>query len=267
MKRIVQQAAFRAQDILVRPLIHREVRRLRQIENECAKKIAQSVEETFSTKLTPEEAMHIESIERIRTSLLRSDERILMTDYGAGAKNGAENKTRIVGDVAVQSSKPFRWALLLFKLIRTLKPNTCLELGTCLGISGMYQAAALMLNGKGTLVTMEGAESYASIAKKNFSESGYKNAEVVVGRFRDTLDATLNRMPSIDYAFIDGHHDGNATIGYFNTLSPHLSKNAVVLFDDIHWSTGMTRAWTTLCNDQRTLLHSDLRQLGIIITQ
>ena len=33
----------------------------------------------------------------------------------------------------------------MFKLMRELKPNTVVELGTCIGISGMYCAAGLTM--------------------------------------------------------------------------------------------------------------------------
>lgn len=39
-------------------------------------------------------------------------------------------------------------ALALFKTIRKVNPRTCLELGTSLGISALYQSSALMLNAK-----------------------------------------------------------------------------------------------------------------------
>lgn len=263
--RIVHQLIFQAQDILVRPLVMREVRNLQQSQNAQARTIAQCVTDTFNTVLSDEELSLVESIERRRTSLILSNERIVMMDYGAESKNGAEQKTRIVGDVAVESSKPFRWALLLFKLIRAFKPKTCIELGTCLGVSGLYQAAALNLNGGGTLITLEGAKSYARIARKNFDKAGFGNTEIVVGRFQDTLEKTAQRIQPIDFAFIDGHHDGEATLRYFEMLYPFLSSRALILFDDIHWSSGMKRAWKKIDSDSRVALRADFRQIGIAL--
>jgi hypothetical protein len=59
--------------------------------------------------------------------------------------------TRTVGEVSKGASKPYFWSLLLFKLIRKFRPSICLELGTCLGISASFQAAALKLNGIGKI--------------------------------------------------------------------------------------------------------------------
>ena len=64
---------------------------------------------------------------------------------------------------------------------------------------------------------------------------------VITGRFQDVLDDTLADLREVDYVFIDGHHDEKATLDYFNRIYPFLSKNAIVLFDDISWSEGMKR--------------------------
>ena len=45
---------------------------------------------------------------------------------------------------------------------------------------------------------------------------------------------------------IDGHHDEQATIAYFEKFIPYLSKNSIIVFDDISWSDGMRRAWNTI---------------------
>ena len=69
-----------------------------------------------------------------------------------------------------KGSKHYFWSLLLFKLIREFKPLNSVELGTCLGISGAYQAAAQKLNKSGRLITLEGAKSLASLAEKNLQK-------------------------------------------------------------------------------------------------
>ena len=94
--------------------------------------------------------------------------------------------TKAIGD-ACKTSKSHFWSFLLFKLIREFKPSTCLELGTALGISACYQAAALKLNQAGNLTTLEGADSLALIAKQHFQALGLDNVRVVIGRFQDTF--------------------------------------------------------------------------------
>ena len=62
-----------------------------------------------------------------------------------------------------------------------------LEMGTCVGISAAYQAAALNDNGAGRLVTLEGYAELAAEAQELWSNLGLSNVEVIVGRFAQTL--------------------------------------------------------------------------------
>ena len=121
-------------------------------------------------------------------------------DYGAGLPEAGlgNHKTRegkviikTIGDVCRTASKTYMWSFLLLKLIREFRPLVCLELGTCLGISASYQAAALKLNESGRIVSLEGAEPLARLAEGYFLNLGLDNVDVVVGRFEHTLEKVL----------------------------------------------------------------------------
>jgi len=134
-----------------------------------------------------------------------------------------------------------------------------------LGISASFQAAALKLNAMGKIVTLEGADVLASLAERHFQTLGLDNANVVIGRFQDTLDEVLNAYKPVDYAFIDGHHDEKATLAYFEQIMPSLSQQTVLVFDDISWSEGMKRTWRTIMADERVKISIDLQQMGICV--
>jgi predicted O-methyltransferase YrrM len=211
----------------------------------------------------------------LRRGLAASPEELEIIDYGARSgksKLTAEEmyrgrvRHRTVRDVGAGASKTDRTPLLLFRLVRELKPRTCIELGTSLGLSACYQAAALKLNGEGRLVTLEGADSLASMAARNFASLGLDNVEVARGRFQDTLPGVLAANPAIDHVFIDGHHDETATIRYFELFLPRLAGTAVVVFDDIRWSKGMKRAWDAICGRPSVRVSVDLGSLGLIST-
>ncbi|MGH9497345.1 MAG: O-methyltransferase [Candidatus Sulfotelmatobacter sp.] len=202
-----------------------------------------------------------------------SSEELEITDYGAGS--GDSNLTdaemyqghvirRTIEQISTLTSRTERTALLLFRLVRELKPHTCIELGTSLGISASYQAAALKLNDTGKLITLEGADSVASVAARNFTDLGLDNVSVVRGRFQETLSEVLSQNSVVDYAFIDGHHDEMATVKYFNAFLPRLADTAVVVFDDIQWSEGMRRAWSVV--RERARVSVDLGSMGLIST-
>jgi cephalosporin hydroxylase len=239
-----------------------------------SKLLGDSIRETLQDDVAPDEKKWIKRIELLREELNHSTAEISIVSYGAGKPalsltNEEMDRGRVVtrttGEVSRTASKQYFWSLLLFKLIRKFRPSFCLELGTCLGISASFQAAALKLNGTGKIVTLEGSELLASLAKGHFQSLGLDNITVVTGRFRDTLSEVLNLDKSIDYAFIDGHHDEKATLAYFEQITPFLADGALLVFDDISWSGGMRRAWKTIISDERVKISVDLWQIGICI--
>jgi predicted O-methyltransferase YrrM len=124
-----------------------------------------------------------------------------------------------------------------------------LELGTCVGISGSYLATALKHNGQGGLWTIEGSPKIADIALETLSNLGLlRFATVIRGPFLETLSHVLSDH-KFDFVFIDGHHEGSATIDYFNQIKLRLRRGAIVLFDDIEWSADMSDAWRTIRSD------------------
>jgi predicted O-methyltransferase YrrM len=197
-------------------------------------------------------------------------------DFGAGgpadtlttsAQQTGRTVAEVVGDSCRNYSKPPQWAALLFHLVRQFQPGTCIELGTCLGISAAYEGAALALNGRGRLVTMEGCKAFAAIAAETVAGLGLSpQVSIVAGPFHHTLGRTLGELGRVDYAFIDGHHDEEATVRYFEQLLPSLGERAVLVFDDIQWSPGMRRAWATVCRHPRVAVAVDLRTVGVCLT-
>jgi len=254
----------------------KEIARLSCQSNAASKSLAKVFRETLHNRPAPEEKVWIEKIESLRSKLNSSTEQVTLMDYGAGSPEGEGSiadhkacegkvKTKMIGEVCRIASKPYLWSFLLLKLIREFRPLVCLELGTCLGISASYQAAALNLNQSGRIVSLEGAESLARLAEGHFQTLGLDNVDVVVGLFQDTLKSVLEENRPIDYAFVDGHHQEEATIAYFREILPFLSERAVVIFDDIAWSEGMKRAWIAIKAHEKVKICVDLASVGICI--
>lgn len=235
--------------------------------------VAAALKETWHGVLSAEERNIIDQIERLRHQLDRSQAPIMIIDYGAGdtheTRTAAEMEHGKQLEVTVgqmsQISKYEIWVLMLLKLIRQFKPSLGVELGTAVGISAAYQGSAMQLNGQGSLITLEGAPALADLSRQNLQSLGVTSVTVVTGRFHDTLPKVLGENPTIDYAFIDGHHDGDATLAYFEQFFPHLSDRAVLVFDDILYYESMRRAWDKLASDRRIHLAVDLQRMGICI--
>ena len=221
-------------------------------------RIGEALKETLQNDISSEEKIWIDELENVRTELISSTIELPFVDYGA-------LKNRTVGEVCLSDSKQYFWYLFLFKIVRKFNPLLCLELGTSLGISSSFIAAALCLNGNGKIITLEGEKSKASLAEKNFRKLNLKNVKVVVGYFQETLGSVLAKNNSIDYAFIDGHHEEKATIDYFEQILPYLSKTALLIFDDIAWSKGMRKAWEKIINDKRIKISVYLRNMGVCV--
>lgn len=206
-------------------------------------------------------------IEQLRAELLESDEPVEMPDFGAGSVHDAgagEVRTSTVGSICRGASKPPHAARLLYEILAQFKPATALELGAAVGISAAYESAALAGHG-GRLVTLEGAPALAAIARRTLDRLGADNVEIVEGKFSDTLPGVLDRVGPIGYAFIDGHHDEQATQEYFAAIRPHLATPAVVVLDDIGWSAGMTRAWQAVRRDPAVRVSVSLGTMGVCI--
>lgn len=225
----------------------------------------------LTRRATGPERERMAAIEALRGELKASGEIVERLDFGAGDHTPLSDATHhpgvtvrhAVGEFCTGSSVGPLWSRLLFHLVRELRPVRALELGTALGISAAYQGAALELNGDGRLVTVEGARPLAAIAERNLERLGLDRVEVVTGRFVDVLPAVLEDLRPLDYAYIDGHHDGRATLEYFELVMDAIDGPAVLVFDDIGISPGMRAAWAAIRRDRRVSAAVDLRKLAI----
>ena len=50
--------------------------------------------------------------------------------------------------------------------------------------------------------------------------------------------------------FIDGNHSEDATIRYFEESIKYSDQKTILIFDDIHWSSGMEKAWDYIRKSQ-----------------
>ncbi len=226
--------------------------------------IATVVDEMLKGSFSDEEVERIKRIEKMHRRLRLSGQKITVIDFGAeSARSEATAVVKTVGEIARRVSRSRLWNSLLFKIIRTFRPLMCVELGTALGISAAYQAAALEMNGTGKIVTLEGAEDLVPLAEANLKEVGLHAFTIVPGRFQDTLEGVLKKNAPIDFVFIDGHHEERATVRYVNQILPSLSDGAILIIDDILWSGGMARAWDTVRKGQNIKASVDLLNFGI----
>jgi len=169
--------------------------------------LGDALHESLNHTIYTEEQNWIKSIEQRRSNLLHSKEEIAQIDYGAGEsrsnrtkeemRNGVRSVT-LVANVCKFSKSPF-WATFLFKMIRKLEPTSCVELGSCVGVSASYLSAALKINGKGNLLSLEGSPEIAKIAQETLDKLDLHNGSVIVGPFHETLEGVLESAKPVDF--------------------------------------------------------------------
>jgi predicted O-methyltransferase YrrM len=273
IKRILKVALRLPVQMLRRYKARPAIAKLRLLEHPRLKAVGDALYESLTNTFSAEEREMIAQIEQRRSFLLNSNKTIAVIDYGAGHPSSKRTKeemekgiksTAFVADIC-RASKPAFWAVILFKLIRKIEPSSCVELGSCVGISASYQAAALTINRKGSLLTLEGSPEIAKIATETLDILNYRNASVITGPFHETLKGVLESSKPIDFFFNDGHHDHDAVIKYFNEALPNLSNEAVIVFDDISWSPGMKKVWNEIKDNERVTASIDLDKIGIAL--
>lgn len=251
----------------------REIDKLRAIGDEPSTLLADALAAALDDDLTTRERAWSDAIEALRKRTGASKRLIRIEDFGAVSPTANLTAEQMYQGRTIEktlgafshASKPYLWTGVLFQLVRKFRPESVIELGCCVGISGSYQAAAQKLNERGKLWTLDGATELAAVSREHFAELGLDNVTVVPGRFQDTLDGVIAAAAPVDYAFIDGHHDEHATIAYFEQLLPHLAPRALLVFDDIDWSEGMTRAWQQIVADPRVAISVETRTLGLCV--
>ena len=177
--------------------------------------IAKVIADSAFARVPPDERDWAERIEARRRELV-SRQGQTEPVYGAVPPHGAGPLAAIYEPVRVGlatwlMSLPEVWCVVLMRMVRELAPRSCLELGTGLGISGAYQAAALELNGRGALTTLEGRREWAATAEDGFSGLGLERVAVLTGPIEYTIDDAARRAGPFDYAFVDAEHTEDAT--------------------------------------------------------
>jgi predicted O-methyltransferase YrrM len=189
---------------------------------------------------------------------LKSNDNILnVLDLGAGSKN-TNNSKRSIKSIAKNAGISQKFGQLLSLLIQEFECETVIELGTSLGIGSSY----LALNKTAQVFTVEGCPNISGFTQDNLK--GYANLSFFVGEFSSQLNDVLKLSGKPDLVYIDGNHTYKGTIDYFNFFIKNANSNAILVFDDIHWSSGMEKAWTEIIQTNEVRLSLDLFRMGIV---
>lgn len=195
-------------------------------------------------------------LEDYRKQLLRDHQLLDIEDFGAGSKK-LKTRSRTTCQITKYSTSGRKFSML-YQYFCSLTPAfQVIELGTCMGISTRYLSQSI----KGTIYTFEGSIDLYRKAQEHFPPS---NIKFVLGDITDTLPAFLMDVESIDFALIDATHTYEGTLNYFKLILPYLHAGSILAIADIHWSSGMEKAWEEIKASPAIKLSLDYFECGIL---
>jgi predicted O-methyltransferase YrrM len=201
----------------------------------------------------------LERAHNFREIVRKSNLRLSTSKFGSGSKS--LGSTSDIKKLVDRSSVSKRVGAILFRLVKWNNPKTILEIGTSVGVSVAYLAAA---NPNTQIITLEGDEQRASFARKMLDEQGLKNVKLLPDDFSQTLPKALEALDTVDLVFVDGNHSLTPTIDYFNQILKKVNQHSVIVFDDIRWSQEMFSAWQHVANHSSVSVSIDMFSLGLV---
>ena len=215
----------------------------------------------FATQILPNRSTQVgREIEKLRKRIQKSSQKIEFEDFGAGANKTKGISTRPISEIAKKSARRRKQGELLFRICQYYQPQRCLEFGTNLGISALYQLAGL---GEAQFLSMEGSPALSKLAQNHIQNFGFQ-AQIFTGEFSDLLKSKINLAEyQPDYVFLDGNHQYQPTVDYVKQLLPIMPAGSILIMDDINWSKEMRKAWLEIIEMEEVTVSLDLFYMGI----
>lgn len=198
-----------------------------------------------------------ETLKSHRKALQSDSSMVEMKDFGQGSrvfKGNARKVSAVVKNAGMRKKRQ----KLLFRMAKYFKSETILELGTSLGLG----TVALSLSNEFSAInTVEGCPNTLSKAQEYFEKFNLHNIQIHQELFSEFLENTSTQF---DLIFIDGDHNGERTLGYFNSLLNKVHNDSLIIFDDIYWSKDMTVAWQKIIANENVTVSIDTFQWGLV---
>lgn len=156
-------------------------------------------------------------------------------------------------------------AMLLYALVRALRPDLVLETGVGAGVSSTYILCALEENRQGRLFSID--LPYLD-ANGQTTEPGWAIPDELKFRWRldsgkshEKLPPALEELKSVDIFFHDSEHSYSNMKWEFETIWPYLRQGGILLADDVY----ANNAFFEFCKSLRARPALYGRRLGLIV--
>lgn len=153
--------------------------------------------------------------------------------------------------------------MVLYGIVRALKPEYLIETGVAAGVSNSFLNAALLENGSGTLYSIElpPMQSAAGMHQDGgvfaWPESGVgwavppeirsaigERNVLILEDVRTALPSVLARLPRVDVFFHDDLHTPDHMLWEYDMIWPKLSSKGLLLSDDSNFG------WIRFCRER-----------------
>ena len=248
-------------DILRKQFFYRiQLKEIHRINNSLLNSVIQAVQTVKSKQYNDDDHQVIKNVEAYRSDLLKNENIVTYEIFNSSAE-------RTVKDICKVSASPKTWGIFLYFITKLSNAQKVLEIGTNVGISGSYILHALKKESNNPyFISMEGLEQLCTLSSNQFAKIVNRNEfEIIQGLYEDTFRELVKKENGFDLLFIDGNHQKDPTIQYFNALKKCIKDSAIFVFDDIYYNREMTEAWRIICMDDDVNFSIDMYKLGIII--
>ena len=238
----------------------RQKKEIESLDNAILNIVFKSILEVKESNYSKKDKKVFMSIEAYRKKLASNSGVISYEIFNSSA-------TKQIKDIYKIAASPRVWGELLYVLAKKLKSEKVLEIGTNVGISGTYILNGMKQNHDGfQFTTMEGLNQLCLLCEEQFSEvTTRNNFDIISGLYDNTFPKLIANENNFDLVFIDGNHQKEPTLKYFEELKKCSNDKVVFIFDDIYYNLEMTEAWKIIICDKSVNYSIDLYKWGIAI--
>ena len=198
------------------------------------------------------------NIEKLRSQFLK--EETILKGNGMGAGTVVLNPRTISSIVRNGISTKSR-SKLLCRIIEYFEYSNVLELGTSVGLNAAYLASPTCVK---SVTSVEGNGEIFEKAHEVKSKLELDNLTLVHKDIDEFLIDCLSQKAQFDFIYVDANHTYEATLNYFTQLKQLWVSGSVMIFDDIHWSVEMHRAWKEIVRNCGESLVIERFNLGMV---
>ena len=157
----------------------------------------------------------------------------LRSDVGDLILKELREETAALGDISMMQIAPEQGSFLSI-LVAAVRARNALEIGTFTGYSALCIARGLASGGR--LTCLDQCGEWTDIARKYWGRAGVADRiDLTLGDAAETLPILVKGLDkAVDFVFIDANKPGYDF--YYETVLPHVSPGALIIFDNMLWS-------------------------------